>query len=75
MSGEVNIFPPHRRLYSKRATATEAVENVAHVHLYCIDKQAATAGSQLLWRLAVLCAQDDAQIETKKHAQAPCNPA
>ncbi|CAE7560921.1 pnk1 [Symbiodinium natans] len=29
----------------------QAVENVAHVHLYCIDKQ------------------DDAQIETKKHAQ------
>lgn len=30
----------------------QAVENVAHVHLYCVDKQ------------------DDAQSETKKHAQA-----
>ena len=56
---------------------SEAVENVAHVHLYCVDKQVPTP-AQLLSPIFALChtlvmsrsTQDDAQSETKKHAQA-----
>ena len=62
---------------AKTPWCSEAVENVAHVHLYCVDKQAPTP-AQLLSPIFALChtlvmsrsAQDDAQSETRKHAQA-----